>query len=122
MGKNKGPLLESRVERTIEVISGLQRQENWVSSGRFHTGKFHSGHVGLLILEGMRLESITKGFDHFEGSFDELQRMIVQVLFLREQAAAALATGTKKRRQRKPSPPVEDLTVSSRLRKRRTHR
>jgi hypothetical protein len=117
MGKNKGRLLETRIEQAIEKLYEVKRGERWTPTEIYCL--LRSGPAALAAL---REESVIQGFDHFKGSFEDLYAIIVQALFLRERLAVALAPTTKKRRQRKPSPPVEDRTIPSRLRRRKAHR
>ena len=134
MGENRGTLLETRIEQAIEGLYKTKRKEGWSPS-----------EVALLLRSGpaalawLREESMTKGFSYFAGNFEDLQMMVIEVLFLRELTAATLARpvldelllrelaasasvltpGAKKRRQRKPSPKVEDPPMFPKRRSRR---
>ena len=133
MGKNRGPLLETRTEQAIEKLYEAKRREGWSPTEVFCLLRSRPA-----VLANLHEESVIEGFDHFKGTFEDLSAMVIQVLFLRERTAAAyesftamiieqaltsMATGTKKRRQRKPSPKVEDPAMPSKGRsKSRTYR
>jgi hypothetical protein len=113
MSKNRGPLLETRVEQAIGKLYDKKRGEGWSPVEVYCLLRSRPA-----MLANLHEESVIKGFGHFKGTFEDLYAMIIQVLFLRELALATLAQDTKKRRQRKPSPPVEDPTMSSKRRSR----
>ena len=121
MGKNKGVLLETRIEQAIGKLYDEKRGEGWSPTEVYCLLRSRPAALAKL-----QEESVIKGFDHFKGTFEDLYAMIIQVLFLRERtlrglclrelALAALVQDTKKRRQPKPSPPVEDPTMPSKRR------